>query len=253
MSDNPAETPVEATLEGVISIAAALRARSRPVRSILLRDDREEPPHRHLLNAARAAGVPVRRVPLAEIDAQAGGKTHGGALAFVGERVTVPLDSLAAGTASPFVVMVDGVEDPFNFGQSVRSLWAAGADGLVLRPRNWMSAAATVARASAGASELIPTAIAETAEDAAVHFAARGLTVACADGDDPRAVSLYDADLRGPLFLLVGGEKRGVSRSFARQASLVLRIPYGRTGAHALGTAAAAAVLAFEVMRQRRK
>ena len=142
------------------------------------------------------------------------------------------------------------MEDPFNFGASVRALYAAGADGLVLRPRNWLSAAGTVARASAGASELIPTALAETAAEAAAFFRARGLQVACAT-DERGSVSLYDADLTVPLFLLLGGEKRGITRSFLDQADLKLRIPYGRAMPHSLGTASATAVIAFEIMRQR--
>jgi len=146
--------------------------------------------------------------------------------------------------------MIDGVEDPFNFGASVRALYAAGADGLVLRPRNWLSAAGTVARASAGASELISTALAETAAEAAAFFRAQGLLVACAT-EERGSVSLYEADLTAPLFLLLGGEKRGITRSFLDQADLKLRIPYGRPMPHSLGTASATAVIAFEIMRQR--
>jgi 23S rRNA (guanosine2251-2'-O)-methyltransferase len=113
-----------------------------------------------------------------------------------------------------------------------------------------MSAAAVVARASAGASERIATAVAETAQDAADAFRARGLVIAVTD--ITRAVDVYDADLTEPLFLLVGGEKRGVTRAFADAADVRLRIPYGRDFRMSLGTAGAAAVLAFEVMRQRR-
>src|SRR6185369_5507880 len=127
--------------------------------------------------------------------------------------------------------------------------YAAGADGLVLRPRNWMSAAGVVARSSAGASELMPTAIAETTQAAADFFRARGLRIAVAAKD--HATALYEADLSGALFLVVGGEKRGVTRSFEDAADIRLSIPYGRRYPHSLGTTAAAAVLAFEIMRQR--
>jgi 23S rRNA (guanosine2251-2'-O)-methyltransferase len=145
--------------------------------------------------------------------------------------------------------MLDGVEDPFNFGQAVRAFYAAGADGLVLRSRNWMSAAGVVARSSGGASELMPTAIVETTQDAADFFRARGLRIAVAAKE--QAKSIYEADLSGALFLVIGGEKRGVTRSFADAADVRLSIPYGRRFAHSLGTTAAAAVLAFEIMRQR--
>jgi 23S rRNA (guanosine2251-2'-O)-methyltransferase len=129
-------------------------------------------------------------------------------------------------------------------------MYAAGAAGLIVRPRNWMSAAGVVARASAGASEWIPTAVAETALDAADYFRSRGLRIAVADED--KAVSIYDADLAGPLFLVIGGEKRGITRSFLDQADLRLRIPYAREFDQSLGTTAAAAILAFEIMRQRK-
>lgn len=239
----------EAVLEGQISIEAALKAGSRDVHTIYIRRDLREPDVLRLARMAAAAGVPTERVTDEVIASHVGGKTHGGVIALVGDRRFVGLDALMEGKDHPFVVMLDGVEDPFNFGQAVRAFYAAGADGLVVRPRNWMSAAGVVARSSAGASELIPTAVAETAQDAADFYRTRGLTVAVTDKD--RAVSIYEADLTGSLFLVIGGEKRGVTRSFADAADLRLKIPYGRDFRQSLGTTPAAGALAFEVMRQR--
>ena len=240
----------QALLEGAISVSSALQGGHRDVVRVWISAGRSDSTTRSLERLAQSAKVPVERVPADEIEARAGGKTHGGVLASVGPYRFDSLDGLGAGQASPLIAMIDGVEDPFNFGASVRALYASGADGLVLRPRNWLSAAGIVARASAGASEMIPTAIAETASDAADFFRARGLAVACAT-DERGSVSLYEADLSGPLFLLIGGEKRGITRSFLEQADLKLRIPYGRAMPHSLGTASATAVIAFEVMRQR--
>ena len=169
-----------AILEGFVSVRAALKAGSRPIDAILVRRDKWDRGIAWLEHAARDAGIPFERVDSAEIDAIAQGNTHGGVIARVGPRAFLALDDLAAGEAAPFVAMLDGVEDPFNFGQAVRALYAAGAHGLVVRPRNWLSAAGIVARASAGASEWMPTAVAETALEAAEHFRARGLTVASA-------------------------------------------------------------------------
>lgn len=247
------DQPDTASLEGHIAIRAALESGSRPLHRLLIdRGKRDRNGDlRRIAALAEAAGVPVERVPAEAIGAQASGQTHGGALAICGPRRFVALADLLGADPQkpPFVVMIDGVEDPFNFGQAIRALYAAGADGLVVRPRNWMSAAGIVARASAGASERIPTAIAETAEDAARFFRGHGLAVATTARR--RAVALYDADLSGPLFLLVGGEKRGITRSFLESADLVIQIPYGRAFPESLGTTAATAVLAFEIMRQR--
>jgi 23S rRNA (guanosine2251-2'-O)-methyltransferase len=87
-------------------------------------------------------------------------------------------------------------------------------------------------------------------EAAAELLRAHGLLVACAAKQGAR--SLYETDLTQPLFLVIGGEKRGITRSFLEQADLLIEIPYGRPYRQSLGTAAATAVLAFEVMRQRR-
>ena len=239
-------------LEGKISVAAALRSPYRTVHRVLLRADRQDRTARWLQHRAREANVPVEQVCAAQIDAITRGNSHGGVAAEAGQRQFVEMKSLLPHGAGPaFVVMLDGIEDPFNFGHALRALYAMGAHGLVLRPRNWMSAAATVARASAGASELMPMAVAETVDEAAHFYREEGLTVACAQKDD--AVPIDEADLTAPLFLLVGGEKRGITRSFVKQADLRLQLPYDRVDFESsLGTTAAAAALAYEVMRQRK-
>lgn len=235
-------------LEGHISVGAVLQSGSRPVEKLLVVSGVIDRETARLVREAEHMQIPVQRVPAAEIDALAQGKSHGGVIAFAGARQFVPLEALIS-APDPFIVMLDGVEDPFNFGQAVRAFYAAGAHGLVLRPRNWMSAAGVVARSSAGASELMPTALAETTQAAAEFFRAHGLRVAVAAKD--RATSIYETDLSGGLFLVIGGEKRGTTRSFVQAADLRLSIPYGRNYPHALGTTPASAVLAFEIMRQR--
>jgi len=246
----PGNMPEHAILEGCISIEAALVARSRPIHTLMLARDRWDARALRLERIARSVGAEVTRKDRAEIDALAQGTTHGGVLALVGDRQFVALRDLGRDNPRPLIAMLDGIEDPFNFGSAVRSLYAAGADGLVLRARNWMSAAGTVARASAGASELIPVAVADDPEQAVQAFRARGLMIACAAAE--RARPVYEANLTGPLFLLIGGEKRGIHKSLLQQADIRLRIPYGRPFPQALDTASATAVLAFEVMRQRR-
>lgn len=236
-------------LEGVIAVRAAIHGRSREVRRVLIRRGRDDRPVLQLEQRARAAGIVVDRVDEAEIGELASGTTHGGVVALVGDRRFVPLDELGRDETAPFLVLLDGIEDPFNFGASLRAFYAAGAHGAVLPPRNWMSAAGTVARGSAGASELLPLAVAEPL-DAVGTLAERGLAIVAAAAERERQV-LWEADLRGPLLLVVGGERRGISRALLERADTVVRIPYGRDFRQSLGTTSAAAVLAFEVLRQR--
>jgi len=145
--------------------------------------------------------------------------------------------------------MLEGIEDPFNFGYALRTLYAAGADAVVLTPRNWMHAAGTVCRSSAGASELLPLYIADGIK--AVQTArAAGYKIVCAGIRD--SVSAFDADLTRPVFLIVGGEKRGISRALLNEADTVVRLDYGRPFRGSLSTASAASVLAYEILRQNR-
>jgi 23S rRNA (guanosine2251-2'-O)-methyltransferase len=242
--------PEQAVLEGVIAVRAALHARSRELQRILIRADKDDRPVAQLEQRARAAGIDVERVSAEKIDSVASGTTHGGVVALAGARRFASLEELGSEEAAPFLALLDGIEDPFNFGYALRSLYAAGAHGAVLGPRNWMSAAGTVGRASAGASELLPLAVAEPLE-ALKRCSERGLAIVCAAAERD-ALSVHDADLRGPLLLVIGGERRGISRSVLSRADLVVQIPYSRDFRSSLGTTSAAAVLAFEVLRQRR-
>jgi 23S rRNA (guanosine2251-2'-O)-methyltransferase len=237
-------------LEGAISIEAAIRAGNRDVVAVYLRREsekkRKRPLHR-LRKLAEKAGIEVNTVDEMFISKYVSGQSHGGIIAQVGPRRFLSLSELCV-VERPFIVMLDGVEDPFNFGQAVRTLYAAGVDGVVVRPRNWTTAVSIVTRASAGATEQMPMAVAETAEAAAAFYRQQGLTIACTSRET--AVSLYEADLTQPLFLLLGGEKRGVTRSFLSQSDLRIEIPYQRPFTQSLGTVASTAVIAFERMRQ---
>ena len=240
----------QALLEGRLSIEAALDSGSREVRQLLIdREKRYDWRLSRLARRADVAGIALSWRPREELENLAQGQTHGGILAVVGERRFDTLESLLPANEAAFIVMLDGVEDPYNFGGAIRAIYAAGAHGLVVPPRNWDHAAAIVGRASAGASERIPMAVANNAANAADFYRARGLAIMqTAKSSD--AASLFDADLTQPLILLLGGERRGLTRSL-NEADLTLRIPYGRDFGGSLGTVGAAAVCAFEVMRQR--
>lgn len=238
-------------VEGFISVEAALASPYRSVEAIYVKRPFSK---RHLgrIRALRRLAT-SKHIRLSEVDEtffkqNASGVSHGGVMAQVGERQFLTLAQMMSEMNHPFIVMMDGVEDPFNFGQAIRSLFAAGVSGLVLPPRNWTSATATVGRASAGTSELMPIAVADSAEAAADFYQSQGLKVACMATEG--AIDVYEADLTQPLFVLIGGEKRGITRSFLSRAELKLRIPYQRPFTYSLGTTSSAAVLAFERLRQ---
>ena len=194
-------------------------------------------------------GFAIETVPPHEIDAMTTGNTHGGILAECTSR-TIP--ALTADSIRPdgFYVMIEGIEDPYNFGYAIRSLYACGADGIVPSPRNWMSAAGVVCRSSAGASELLSLFECDPVQSSAV-FRSRGYKILCAGIRD--SVSSFDCDMTKPVYLIVGGEKRGISSALLDTADQIVRIDYGRDFAGSLSAASAATVLGYEVMRANRK
>ena len=243
---------VEASLilEGWVSVLAALEAGRREIQSVYVQEGKEIRTLAQIEKMAEQKGVKILVVSEDEINTLAEGKSHGGILALAGERQFQSLDEMVAGQKDAFVVMLDGVEDPFNYGQAIRALYAAGAHGLVVPQRNWDSALNVVARASAGASEYMPTARVADAKEAIAFFKSHGFRVA-ATAKEENSVSIYAVDLHGPLFMLIGGERRGLTAAALALCDVLLTIPYGREFRAELDVTSSTAILAFEVMRQR--
>lgn len=242
----------ETILTGHIAVEAALYAALREAHEVCVDDAMDHRKAEPIRRLAKSRGVEIKRLPREQLDALAGDEKHGGVVGRFGTRPVIGLDELieADDGQPPLVVMLDGIEDPFNFAHAVRALWAAGATGLVVRPRNWYDAAALIARASAGTTELTPTAIAETPVDALSFFQANGFR-GIAAGEQRDAVVMHEADLTGPVFLMLGGEHRGIQKPALHQADVIVRVPYARPFDLSLGTVAATAVIAFEAARQR--
>lgn len=242
--------------EGMTSLRAVIDAAQsgisdRRLVRVLYDREREAAKARELAYLRRVAGelqFSLIACDTAEIDARSTGTSHGGILAECTER-TIPAVQPNAFPDGGFSVMIEGIEDPYNFGYALRSLYAAGVDTAILTPRNWMSAAGVVCRSSAGASERLPLYTAEPI-DAVKMARERGYKIVCAGIRD--SVSAFDADLSRPIFLVVGGEKRGISRAVLEMADTVVRLDYGREFHGSLSAASAASILGYEVLRQNR-
>lgn len=247
-------TPCPVVLEGMTSLSALLHAyeenfNDRKILYILYDDSRAKKLARELsfLRAkSREHHFELIAADADTIAKTANGTTHGGVIALCTER-TFPKLTREKISPDGFYVYLEGIEDPYNFGNTVRSLYAAGADAVILSPRNWMSAAGVVARASAGTSELMPIYL-STPENLSVCFHEAGYKICAAGIRD--SVSLYEADLKKPLLLIVGGEKRGISGALLSAADQIVRIDYGRNFRGSLSAAAATAVMAFEIMHR---
>ena len=189
-----------------------------------------------------------------EIDNIALGTSHGGIIAKASERSLPHFSTMFSeripNSKGDFFVIIDGIEDPYNFGYAIRSLYACGCDGIILGERNWMSAAGVVARSSAGASEMLPIYSGDILACLDL-FKENGYNIICADERTDNI--LGECDIKFPLLLLVGGEKRGISRAVLDKADTLIKIDYAKEFRASLSAASAATMFGYEIMRQNKK
>ena len=239
--------------EGMTSIRAVLdnlkeeRENARKIKKILIDNEKIKSKSKeigYLKKMSELFDFQIDFVSNDEISSYTVGASHGGIIAFCDER---SYDKISDKNIidNGFYVMIEGIEDPYNFGYALRSIYASGADGIILSERNWLSAAGVVCRSSAGASERLNVYIAN--EDFVEAFKSKGYKVVCADIKN--SISVYDADLKKPILLIVGGEKRGISSSILNKADQIVRIDYGRRFDAALSAASASTILAFEIFK----
>ena len=242
--------------EGMTSISALIKGfennvTDRKIEKILF-DRSKIKSKSHELSFLKAKsiqlGFELEMTDTETIDEVTIGNSHGGIIAICGDRCIPKLSTISVKSNGVYFIL-EGVEDPYNFGYSIRSLYAAGVDGIIVGERNWMGAAGVVARSSAGTSELINMYVADPLEAISV-FKAAGYTVISAGIRD--SVSLFDTSLSKPLLVILGGEKRGISRSVLDASDKIVRIDYGNTFGGSLSTSAASAVFAFEILRYNR-
>ena len=242
--------------EGMTSISALIKAYSLPDHREIVKVIYDK--NKKSSNYSRIKFLEIKSAELGfdlesadgeYIDSLADGNTHGGFVALCKKR-DYPALTEAELKPDGIYFVLEGVEDPFNFGYTVRSLYAAGVDGIILPPRNWMDATATVCRSSAGCTELIRTYVSDLTPTVAM-MKALGYKIICANITD--SVSLYEADLKAPAVFIIGGEKRGISRALLDLADLNVRIDYAVDFKGSLPTASAASLMAFEAAKVNKK
>ena len=200
---------------------------------------------------AREQGVIVDFVPKEKIDAMAPGVKHQGVVAKVSEYKYADMEDVFARVEAsgedPFIIILDEISDPHNLGAIIRTAECAGAHGVVIPKRRAASLTQTVALSAAGAIENMPvvqvTNLARTIEE----LQAKGIWVGAADMDGE---TYYEANLTGPIAIVIGNEGKGVGRLVKEKCDFVLSIPmYGKI--NSLNASNAAAVLMYGIRRAR--
>jgi 23S rRNA (guanosine2251-2'-O)-methyltransferase len=204
-----------------------------------------------VLHATRLR-IPIEEVEGGSLTALAGFDGHQGIALVVGPRRFASVDDILARAIErnepPFVLVLDSLEDPQNVGTLLRSAEAAGVHGVIFPTRRQAPLTPSAIKASAGAVEHLLLAPVDDLPGSLADLHARGLRICGAEEDAP--LTARQADLRGPLAIVVGSEGQGLGPAVRRRADTFMRIPM-RGAIGSLNAAVAGSILLFEAVAQR--
>lgn len=232
-------------------VREALRA-GRPINKIVMAKGASTGPMGEIIKLAREINIPIQTMERAHLDKLVADTPHQGIIAYAAAKEYVEVEDILKIARSrgeePFIVMLDEINDPHNLGAILRTVDAAGAHGVIIPQRRSVALTTTVAKASAGAMEYVPVARVTNLDQTIRMLKEEGLWVVGADMTGPEVY--WQANLTGPLLLVIGGEGKGIGRLIRERCDLLVRLPMaGRVGS--LNASVAAALLVYEVVRQR--
>ncbi len=214
------------------------------------------PQRRHALDQivlhATTLRIPIVEVEGGSLTATAGFDGHQGVAVVVRGRRFASLEEILARAIErgepPFILVLDSLEDPQNFGTLLRSAEAAGVHGIVFPTARQAPLSPAAVKASAGATEHLLLAPVDDLPGALADLHVRGVRVVGSEADAP--LTARQADLRGPTAIVVGSEGQGLGPAVRRRCDLMVRIPM-RGAIGSLNAAVAGSILLFEALGQR--
>jgi 23S rRNA (guanosine2251-2'-O)-methyltransferase len=223
----------------------------RPAIRLLVVPQRRQALERLVLHATNLR-IPILEVEGGTLTSLAGFDGHQGVAVVVPPRRYATLDEILARAIErdepPLVLALDSLEDPQNVGTLLRSAEAAGVHGVVFPTHRQAPLTPAAVKASAGAVEHLLLAPVDDLAAALADLHVRGLRIAGAEADAP--LTIRQADLRGPLAIVVGSEGQGLGPAVRRRADVIMRIPM-RGAIDSLNAAVAGSILLFEALAQR--
>ena len=241
---------------GFVSVKSVIEAKSREIFKIFIEKERYEKimrselriPEQRQYNALLNSGAEIEFVSVDEFTSIMPNASAGGIAAEIGDRIFTPSEEILS-LKNGYIVVLDGIEDPFNFAYALRSLYAAGVDAVILPERNFFSASDTVIRSSAGASELIKACCVDDLTTACEKLKTGGYQIV-STAKNNKSKDLYRAKLKKPLCLVFGGEKRGIKKEILDKSDICLKIGYPRDCHYSLPACSAISIIAFECARK---
>ena len=237
-------------IEGRNAVLEAFRA-GKVIDKLYVQEGLHDGPIQSILREAKKQDCIISFVSSQRLDEISETKKHQGVIANASAYEYAEVDDILKKARDkgedPFIVMLDGIEDPHNLGAIIRTANQAGAHGIIIPKHRAVGLTATVARTSAGALNYTPVAkvtnISKTIED----LKKEGLWFVCADMDGQ---PMYKCNLTGPIGLVVGNEGSGVSELVKKNCDFTASIPM-KGDIDSLNASVAAGILMYEIVRQR--
>ena len=243
----------EFTIEGRNAVIEAYRS-GKPIDKLFILDGCQDGPMMTIKREAKKHDTLVKYVTKERLDQLSETGKHQGVIAYAAAYEYAEVDDILEAAKKkgepPFIFLLDNIEDPHNLGAIIRTANLAGAHGVIIPKNRAAGLTATVARTSAGALNYTPVAKVTNLVQTMEMLKEKGFWVVGADMDGESLY--YDANLKGPLVIVMGAEGKGVSPLTRKMCDFCVRIPM-KGKVSSLNVSVAAALLIYEAAKQRDK
>ena len=240
----------ENRIEGRNAVLEAFRS-GKTIDKLYVLDGCQDGPVRTIVREAKKYDTILEFVKKERLDQLSETGKHQGVIAVASSYEYATVEEILSRAREkgepPFVLVLDGIEDPHNLGAMIRTANLAGAHGVIIPKRRAVGLTAVVARTSAGALNYTPVAKVTNIKATMEELKKEGMWFVCADMD---GTAYYNLDLKGSIGLVIGNEGEGVSRLVKENCDFVASIPM-KGDIDSLNASVATGILAFEISRQR--
>lgn len=237
-------------IEGRNAVIEAYRS-GRAVDKLFVLDGCQDGPVRTIVREAKKHGSLISFVSRERLNQLTQTGKHQGVIAYAAAYDYSDIEDMfrlaSEKGEDPFLILLDGIEDPHNLGAIIRTANVAGAHGVIIPKRRAVGLTATVAKTSAGALNYTPVAKVTNLAKTIDELKEKGMWFVCADMDGEM---MYDLNLTGPVGLVIGNEGEGVSRLVREKCDFIAGIPM-KGEITSLNASVAGGILAYEIVRQR--
>jgi len=242
----------ESKIEGRNAVLEAFRS-GKTIDKLYVLDGCQDGPVKSITREARKHDTIINYVAKERLDQLSETGKHQGVIAvsaaYEYAEVSDILQNARDKGEAPFIILLDGIEDPHNLGAIIRTANQVGAHGIVIPKRRAVGLTPTVARTSAGAINYTPVAKVTNMTQTIKELKDEGMWFVCADMG---GTEMYDLNLTGPIGLVIGNEGEGVSKLVRENCDMIASIPM-KGDIDSLNASVATGVLAYEILRQRMK